>query len=103
MAKRSTSSDKVRIDPIFPIPEGSEDQFVREDMDVLEGNVESADLSFLADFDDSVETGLEIPQDFTIVSQTLRRAPGGQQVVDVVIEVPDVIGATNYEIQVAKL
>jgi hypothetical protein len=103
MAKRSTSSDKVRIDPIFPIPEGSEDQFVREDMDVLEGNVESADLSFLADFDDSVEIGLEIPQDFTIVSQTLRRAPGGQQVVDVVIEVPDVIGATNYEIQVAKL
>ena len=54
-------------------------------------------------YDDQDDLALDTPEDFQIISQTLRRGPGGQQVVDIVIQVEDIAGATNYEIQVTKV
>lgn len=113
MAERSTPSDKILVDSMFVVPEGSEDQFVytREesedysDADDLSfdefGNI---DTDYFDDgYDDKDADTLQVPEDFVIVSQTLRRAPGGQQVVDIVIEAEDVPRAINYEIQVTKI
>lgn len=123
MAKRSTPSDRILVDPLFSIPEGAEDQFVfsREGTDTNEvldefGNaLEGADViddgfsdtGVEYDFDDGEgdldgET-LEIPNDFKIISQKIRRAPGGQQVVDIIIECEDVEGAAKYEMRVTKV
>lgn len=45
-------------------------------------------------------TGLLPPDNISIISQTLRRGRGGKDVVDLVIEVEDVKGATEYEVRV---
>lgn len=119
MAKRSTPSDKVKIDPLFVIPDGAEDQFAysREEYAVEETSEDNLAIDSVDDYtetaDDSLDyddgygdqdaTILEIPENFSIISQVLRRAPGGQQVVDIVIETEDIPGAINYEIQVTKV
>ena len=43
---------------------------------------------------------LEPPGSFEIVSQTVRTAPDGRQVVDIVIEVEDMPGASDYEFRI---
>lgn len=122
MAKRSTPSDKVLVDPLFKVPEGAEDAFAysREGTDTEEvstyevddlsidsvddGYDESSDeLDFDDGYDDQNGVTLEVPNAFSVISQVLRRAPGGQQVVDVIIQAEDVPGAVNYEIQVTKV
>lgn len=45
---------------------------------------------------------LDVPGTFVIVSQTIRTAPDGTQVVDVVAEVEDVEGAVKYEVRITK-
>lgn len=121
MANRSTPSDKVLVDPLFKVPEGAEDQFTfsREGTDEEIGvsetdegleieiySYEEGETSL--DYDDGYDdqtTGatLETPEVFAVISQTLRRAPGGQQVVDIVVETEDINGAVNYEFQVTKI
>lgn len=49
-----------------------------------------------------IEQELDAPSSLTIVSQTVRTAPDGRQVVDIVIEVEDIPGALNYELRVTK-
>jgi hypothetical protein len=125
MAKRSTPNDKILVDPLFSIPEGAEDQFSfsREGADIevsdetdnsLDGvsaegvdsiGYEDGEDTFILDdgFSDQNGATLDVPQNFSIISQVIRRAPGGQQVVDVVLNIPDVAGAINYEVQVTKV
>lgn len=116
MAKRSTPTDRVVLDSLFNIPEGAEDQFVHSEEDVYDAEITSDEFTYLDSLDVGYEdelpyddgTGdeddffIEAPTNFTIISQTLRRGPGGYQVVDLVIEVEDVEGAVNYEVQVTK-
>lgn len=104
--RRVRPPKKALVDPIYRIPPGAEEafgysrdfQFVDED---------SAEEVLITDFDeDSPESdasGLSTPTTFSIVSQTVRRAPGGAIRIDVVIEVEDIDGATNYEVQTAKV
>ena len=118
MAKRTTPSDKVVIDPLFGIPEGAEDQFVYSEDEYFYDDETYGDLlteeslleieyedyiEYDDGYDDQDDLALDTPEDFQIISQTLRRGPGGQQVVDIVIQVEDIAGATNYEIQVTKV
>ncbi len=114
MAKRSTPSDKIKIDPLFVIPEGAEDQFIypkelTDDEDAflltedLSEDFERTEYEYDEGDDDEDDSELGIPNDFTIVSQKLRRVPSGQHVVDVVIKVEDIEGAVKYEIQVTKV
>jgi hypothetical protein len=119
MAKRAIANKKTLIDPIFSLPPGSEEEFafsrdnadgelivVGDDLDEDEftsGNDDDED-----GWDDGEGDGdehiLDTPEIIGVITpQTLRRAPGGQQVVDVVIEAEEVAGAINYEIQVSKL
>ena len=118
MAQRSNQTDKIQVDPLFIVPEGSEDEFVytRDYVDEDETGDPDTALNFVeydynddtsADYDDGSDDAegdnLATPEDYTIVSQALRRAPGGQQVVDIIIAVEDIDQAVNYEIQVVKV
>lgn len=47
-------------------------------------------------------SGLQVPQTSTIVSQTMRILANGSAVVDVLIDVEDIQGITNYEIRLTK-
>lgn len=49
-----------------------------------------------------VNTALAPPANITIISQTVRPVSGGSYVVDVVIDVEDVPGVTNYETRLSK-
>lgn len=112
MAKASQPS-KIEIDPIFRIPEGAEDIFVvgRDSADGVNDDIEgqvSVDI-FGLDIDSSevddvtfTDNDLGTPDNFFIESQVIRRSTGGQMVVDVVLAIDEVPGATNYEIQVVK-
>lgn len=68
-------------------------------------NVPTSD-DFEIDFadDDNADTGdvLEVPTILSIVSQTVHRTSVGNEVIDVVIEVEDIAGVTNYEFRVTK-
>ena len=46
--------------------------------------------------------GLDAPRYLTIISQTARITSDGKTLIDVVLEVEDVPGATHYEIRVTK-
>ena len=48
--------------------------------------------------EDTYEDAPEAPDSITIISQTIRTAPDGTQVVDVVLEVDD-DGTTNYNVR----
>lgn len=119
MAKATVPNQTV-IDLLFPIPAGAEDSFVYSkesapqeiEFDPANGDEEGQDnplaegpevdtLPFEEEYEE--ENNIAIPTDFLIFSQQLRRAPGGQQVVDVVVQVEDIGGAQTYEFQVTKI
>jgi hypothetical protein len=52
--------------------------------------------------EDEPADNLDIPGSFSIVSQTIKTGADGRQVVDVVIDVEEVPGATNYNVRVTK-
>lgn len=52
--------------------------------------------------EDYIEDELAVPGTFEIISQTVRTAPDGSQVIDVVIEVEEVDGAVKYEVRITK-
>ena len=114
---RSYSPDKTELDPLFTIPIGAEDEFtynkdyvgVEDEFDnstedVIEGVVDmDADIEYYDEDTDGVAYNeLEVPSEFSIIFQTVRRAPGGYQVIDIVIQTEDIYGATNYEVRVTK-
>lgn len=119
MAKRVTSADKILLDPLFSVPEGAEEVYTKE-KEQSEVDIETADITSIADefgddyYDstDNQDIGdeddlgedvlLGVPEQFVLFHQQLRRAPGGQHVVDIIIAVEDVPGATDYEVQVTK-
>lgn len=99
----------IGIDPNFSFPEGLSD-VVQIDANTLdyEEPVE-IDLtidSFGEEYEDLHGEGdgadIPAPEYINVVSQTVRTAPDGRQVIDVVIEVESVMGALNYEMRVTK-
>jgi hypothetical protein len=107
MPAKPTQPNKIKLDPVFVIPPGAEDIFVysRDNADhdfslddgegILDGDVQES----VTDADSS---DLGTPDEFEIVSQTPRRASGGVLVIDIVVSIDDVPGATDYDIQVVK-
>lgn len=69
------------------------------DIDVQEDTLED-DESQLDD--DETDDDLGVPGSYAIVSQTVRTAPDGSQVVDVVIDVEDIEGASKYDVRITK-
>ena len=104
---------KIKIDPLFVIPEGAEELFVysRDGVDGSDGLTDdNVSVEILgegidsSEYDDTslTEDTLGAPDSFQILSQTVRRSSGGIMVVDVVLQIDDVPSATNYEVQVIK-
>lgn len=115
MAERSAKRNEYVLDPMFQIPEGTDEFVYDENATITEE--ETLDEFFLEDGetgsvpddttlidDGGVEgVGPRAPEAFAIVSQTLRTAPGGQQVVDLIIDVTDVPGISEYEFRVTEV
>jgi hypothetical protein len=113
---RATPTNKTVIDPFFTIPRGAEDEFVHPEGVTIEDEFDRSDPTATdfededaiveiieTDTDDTTFLELETPDEFSVFSQVLRRSPGGQQVVDVVIATEDIVGARNYEIRVTRI
>lgn len=111
MARRAVREQKDPINPVFFIPDGVDDlaytddaaiNVVPDDIDENEFDVDiDIDTSDSSDSDDPGDT-LETPQILDVFSQTVRMAPTGSEVVDVVFDVTEVMGVSNYEIRVVK-
>lgn len=83
----------VRADVVEDIPDPD------ADIDIQEDTLDDDDSQL--DEDESSDE-LDVPGTFVIVSQTVRTAPDGSQVVDVVIDVEEVEGAAKYEVRITK-
>lgn len=118
MANRPVNPDKIPLDTYFQIPPGAEDVFVYTKIDFDPGETDfSEDTGTVTDdtdegtiIDDTdddggdSDSGLETPDVFSIISETIHRANNGTaKLVDVVVKIDDVDGATDYEIQVVKV
>lgn len=120
---------EVNLDPRLFVPDGVIDLGVKsseidpdlptpnvDDEDISEGSTPSTDTGSgdggdvvyqpPTNSDIPAESGttdmLPTPQTITIISQTIRIAPDGSSLVDVVIEVEDIPGVTNYDVRVTK-
>lgn len=106
------------LDPMFYLPEGMDPR----DWDYAPNNGETDgdDILVDGDGDDLVAVGSDVeivderdvgpedagppaPDTLTIVGQSLRRAPDGSIVVDVVVDVEDIAGINKYEFRVTKI
>lgn len=107
MPAKPTQPNKIKLDPVFVIPPGAEDIFVysrdNADPDLFAFDDGSVDVVIDDSVTDADSTDLGTPDEFSIVSQTVRHGSGGALVVDVVIGIDDIPGATDYEVQVVKV
>lgn len=69
------------------------------DIDVQEDTLNDDDSQI---DEDEIDDELGVPGTFSIISQTVRTAPDGTQVVDIVIDVEEVEGAVKYEVRITK-
>lgn len=101
---------KRQLDPLFTPPTGAEDSFHVDTTKVIIAPSQSPGVGVqgisgmpIVDMNGESSYTLETPDAIYIYDQKLRRAPGGQQVVDVVIDVEELVGAIEYEVQIAKV
>lgn len=103
------------IDPNFPLPPGIVDARYPNQDEIDQGDVD--EITF--DGDDAVEANIEFvepneeqedndpailypPDSLAVVSQTVRMADNGQQVVDVVLEILDVDASIQIDVRMSK-
>lgn len=124
MAKRSSAPKEIYVDPKEPTPEGVINVKRREPppggAPSMAPNVApevggTQAPNYIGSTDPYAEGSyqepggvpnmgpLQPPTTWKLISQTVRQGPDGKAVVDVVFEVNDVIGATNYEVRVTKV
>lgn len=98
MAKAPVKRVETVLDPTFFIPEGV-DEYVYDPSyqdgpeDEGEGDIPQ----------DDTPDAPEVPDEFTIISQTIRGIGGGKQVVDVVAEVPVGNNVVRIEYRLTKV
>lgn len=104
--------DKRYIDPMFYLPEGMDERVwaYRETPDETldeeapeEGLDGTADVTIIDEGDASTDDTPLTVDNLEIISQVIRRAADGTQVVDIVAEVDDVPGITKYEFRITKI
>lgn len=95
------------IDPSFYVPpEMIGDEFIYAVRDYDAEQLDETDVFSdygQDDFDSDTESYTLQAPDFSILNQTVHISPDGTSVVDVVIDVDDVPGATDYDIRVTKI
>lgn len=108
MARKSTSQHRVKVERIFKVPVGAEEAFTSAGNDRFlsnetdGGGVGGAPSVFIDLTGVGTPEFLQAPNLFSVIDQRLRRGPGGQLVVDIIIEVEDVPGANEYEAHVTE-
>lgn len=115
--KNVVGTPEVSVSPNFTLPPGlDEGRYLIEDTDGDSGFElleiqDSGDEEIVIyeiendggpDFSSDNPLSLSAPESILVKSQTVRFAPDGKQVVDVVLTVADVDGAQNYEVRVSK-
>lgn len=98
--KRVVKTAPVEVSVISTLPPGLDEGQYRTYLDDDNG---ADDPVFLdappAEYGPGEGNLLDTPTEISIKSQTLRFAPDGSLVVDVVVSVSEVKGATNYELR----
>lgn len=108
MSKRTSPNDKILVDQVFSIPKGAEDSMVRN-LTVIALPVPTDAPGVGVSVGPPIEVTtdspfyLQSPDTFSVIDQRLRRAPGGQMLVDIVLQTEDIIGANEYEVQLVKV
>lgn len=102
MAKKSVKRTQTIISPRFFIPEGV-DEFTYDEKSAAGVAVDISDDYWLATDDAIYGDSPLVPDILGIIEQIFRTSPYGTQVVDVVFDVEDVAGATNYEFRLVAL
>jgi hypothetical protein len=64
---------------------------------------EDGSYATVADISLPVESKLPVPGRPTVLSETVRVTPGGNVVIDVVLEVPDIVGVTEVDVRIGKV
>lgn len=100
------------FDPNLELPEGLKNARISTAPDVTEDVPDpDADIDVQIETfndddsqldEDEVGNELGVPGSFVIISQSVRTAPDGRQVVDVVIDVEEIPGAVKYEVRTTK-
>lgn len=110
MASTPVQRSVTKINPMFPIPEGTDEfeygdvnaNITSEQVEFSEAPIEDEAYADSSEVYDS-PMKLETPTILSIVSQTIRRGPGGNNVVDLVLEIEGGTGPVqSYEFRVAK-
>lgn len=98
--KRVVKTSPVEISPISALPPGLDEGRYRTAMDD-DATIDAPIFldSPAAEYAPGTGNLLDTPTDISIKSQTLRFAPDGTLVVDVVVSIGEVKGATNYELR----
>lgn len=111
MAKTPVQRSVTPIDPRFNIPDGT-DEFVYKEIDTSAETAQDVATAQESGDDEMVavevlgaedDVYIEVPEIRSIFSQTLRRLPGGVNVIDVVVDIDgDGSGVSKYEFRVTK-
>ena len=110
MAGRAVRTKTAEINPMFYIPDGVEELKYGDDLlvdanfgDDSDDDLDLNDASLAGDDTNDYTDEPETSQVLSVVSQTLRATATGTEVVDVVFNVSDVAGVSNYELRVVKI
>lgn len=85
------------IDPRFYVPPVADFEYKDTSGNTSEGAAAPTDLTIPV----TPTTGLQPPETVTVIEQITRKGADGRSVVDLVVEVQDMPGATEYEVRVA--
>lgn len=114
MAKTQLSPEKTVIDPRFDVPDGLDSFVYPTESTVPEfviTNSEYSDVVITYPDELSVEetesgevtsNAPAVPQQFSVISQTIHMSPDGRQLVDVEIQVEDIDGVDHIDFRVTK-
>lgn len=105
-AKRTVSG----VDPMFFVPEGMEEIVYDDNIEDPEAPVDeesedelTSDEYLTNETEDNNSEAPDTPDVLGVLQQIVKTGSSGAQVVDVIIEVEDIPGISNYEFRVTKL
>lgn len=117
-SREITQRGKNTVDPRFPIPLGLVDLAYEQDnrapfdsfqADAPETPIDSGVGVVVPNIQGNKQSGLaqavayQPPTNVSVLSQTVKILPDGSYIVDVLLDVTDVPGITEYDVRVSKL
>lgn len=112
MANTPVQRPVSSLDPMFAIPQGVDElQYsdvgdsagVTDLIDDYTGLPLREDVNAEIVFEDDKDNSVEVPDILSIINQTIRRSPGGVNVVDLLVEADNLPNISKYEFRVTKI